>query len=85
MDFPINNTLKHAEATALKISITQHSNEFIVKYQDNGIGISDVNKSIDGIGLQIIQERAMNINGKVQINSGKGKGYTLVLTFTQFD
>jgi signal transduction histidine kinase len=81
----INNTLKHAEATALKISITQHANEFVVKYQDNGIGISDVNKSIDGIGLQIIQERAMNIKGKVQINTGKGKGYTLVLTFTQFD
>lgn len=81
----INNTLKHAEATALKISITQHANEFIVKYQDNGIGISDVNKSIDGIGLQIIQERAMNIKGKVQINTGKGKGYTLILTFTQLD
>jgi signal transduction histidine kinase len=81
----INNTLKHAEATALKISITQHATEFVVKYQDNGIGISDVNKSIDGIGLQIIQERAMNIKGKVQINTGKGKGYTLVLTFTQFD
>ncbi len=81
----INNTLKHAEATALKISISQNTAEFIVKYQDNGRGIKDVTKSIDGIGLQIIQERATSINGKVQINSGKGKGYTLILTFTQLN
>ncbi len=81
----INNTLKHAEATALKISITQNTNEYIVKYQDNGRGITDVTKSIDGIGLQIIQERATSIKGKVQISSGKGKGYTLILTFTQLD
>jgi signal transduction histidine kinase len=81
----INNTLKHAEATALKISITQNTNEFIVKYQDNGRGITDVTKSIDGIGLQIIQERATSIKGKVQISSGKGKGYKLILTFTQLD
>lgn len=79
----INNTLKHANATALKISISQHNTEFIVKYQDNGIGISEANKSIDGIGLQIIHERAMSIQGKVQITSSKGKGYTLVLTFAQ--
>lgn len=81
----INNTLKHAEATALKISIKQNTNEFIVKYQDNGKGITDVTKSIDGIGLQIIQERATSVKGKVQINSGKGKGYSLILTFTQLD
>lgn len=81
----INNTLKHAEATALKISIFQNAHEFNVKYQDNGIGISEINKSIDGLGLQIIQERAMIIKGKVQITTGRGKGYILVLTFTQLN
>jgi nitrate/nitrite-specific signal transduction histidine kinase len=77
--------LKHAKATALKISVTQNTNVFVVKYQDNGIGISEINKSLDGIGLQIIHERATAINGKVQIATGIAKGYILVLTFNKLN
>jgi signal transduction histidine kinase/Tfp pilus assembly protein PilF len=79
----INNTLKHANASALKISIKENQTEFIIKYQDNGIGISDKKVNREGIGLLTIRERAIKINGKIITSSSVGKGYKLQLIISK--
>lgn len=79
----INNTIKHAEASALKISIKKQAGEIIVKYQDNGKGFDDSSKKSEGIGMMTIRERASTINGKLVISALKGKGFTLSLTIVK--
>jgi two-component system NarL family sensor kinase len=74
----INNTLKHADATALKVSIVKNPESLTITYQDNGKGISDSN-SIQGIGMLTMKERAAAIKGKIQIPDVE-KGFKLVLT-----
>lgn len=79
----INNTLKHADASALKISIKKQAGEIIVKYQDNGKGFDESSKKSEGIGMLTIRERAANINGKLVISSLKGKGFTLSINIVK--
>ncbi len=74
-----NNTLKHAKASALKISITKKENEFILIYQDNGIGLTAKRKN--GLGLLSIQERAKIINGSVSFENKLNKSFKLTLKF----
>ena len=73
----INNTLKHAKATAVNISFVKGDNLLEINYSDNGVGF-DVEKLNDtgkkGIGLLNIKRRVASIDGKCDIKSEKGKG-----------
>ena len=73
----INNTMKHANATALKVSLSQHSGSITMTYRDNGKGMSDEKKNL-GIGMLTIKERAAAIKGKIQTPS-TDKGFKLIL------
>jgi signal transduction histidine kinase len=74
-----NNTIKHAQASALKISISEKNKEFTLIYQDNGKGLSSKQK--DGLGLLSIQERAKIINGTVSFEDKLNKSFKLTLKF----
>jgi signal transduction histidine kinase len=74
-----NNTIKHSGATALKISITEKSNEFVMVYQDNGIGFGS--KQNQGLGILSMKERAKIINGSVHFDDKSSKSFKLILKF----
>jgi len=74
-----NNTIKHAKASALKISIEEEKGCFTLVYQDNGLGISSKQK--EGLGLLSIQERAKIINGEVSFDNKSNKSFKLTLHF----
>ncbi len=74
-----NNTIKHSKASALKIEITEHNGEYVLQYQDNGIGLNGKQKS--GLGLLSIKERAKIINGQVNIEDKLNKSFKLTLKF----
>jgi two-component system NarL family sensor kinase len=75
-----NNTIKHAKASALKTSIVEKNNEYVVIYQDNGIGMS--HKQKNGLGLLSIKERAKIINGSVNFEDKTNKSFKLTLKFS---
>ena len=79
----INNTIKHAQASALKISISEGSEGLELLYQDNGKGIGEQVKSIQGIGLLTIKERVDKIGGKVNFQSGNEKGFKMNVFLTK--
>jgi two-component system NarL family sensor kinase len=80
----INNTIRHAEATALKIDIREAQDELILTYQDNGKGIGDyLAKGFPGIGLLTIKERVDKIDGKVHFHSGNEKGFKMSITLVK--
>lgn len=79
----INNTIKHANASALKISIKENVNNLIITYRDNGKGLIETPTTMEGIGMLTIKERASAINGKITYEFSKGKGFKLILTLAK--
>nr|WP_319399838.1 ATP-binding protein [uncultured Carboxylicivirga sp.] len=75
----INNALKHANASKIKLSITEFSNQVNIYITDNGNGF-DINKITFGNGLMNIKERVHVFNGHLDIKSGK-EGTSLEIEF----
>jgi signal transduction histidine kinase len=69
----VNNAIKHADATALNISIKNNSQELELLISDNGKGF-ERNGKANGYGLKNINSRIQNINGKCLIESKIGEG-----------
>ena len=76
----INNTLKHANASALKIVIRPIQDGYLFEYMDNGKGVENP-ETTDGIGIHTIRERALKLKGKAHFSSNKGKGYKCTIKF----
>ncbi|WP_343634382.1 sensor histidine kinase [Fluviicola sp.] len=75
----ISNTIKHARASALKVSVERKNGELVVQYRDNGIGISDSQDKL-GLGLLTIRERTAIIGGRLDLKTGTNKGISLTIT-----
>jgi signal transduction histidine kinase/Flp pilus assembly protein TadD len=76
----VNNTIKHAQASALKILVYKQDENFMLEYKDNGIGMRDVPNADSGIGILTIKERGNKLNGKVSFISN-ANGFRLILKF----
>jgi signal transduction histidine kinase len=74
----INNTMKHADATALKISILDNGSNLDLIYQDNGKGIGKQDTNAEGIGLLTIKERSDKMQAKMLVQSTSKKGYKVL-------
>jgi len=77
----INNTIKHARAKKIDISLIKENDELLIEYKDDGRGF-DVSKVIEqpanvGMGFSNIYSRINSIKGEINIESGQKKG-TLV-------
>lgn len=74
----LNNILKHANATVLRITFTQTVHAVTLSMQDNGIGF-DKSQKAEGIGISNIISRAESYKGTADFISEPGKGCELVL------
>jgi signal transduction histidine kinase/ligand-binding sensor domain-containing protein len=75
----LNNILKHAAATEVKISFQFSSQTFCFEITDNGKGITDMNGRDFGNGLMNMKNRMKAVNGKFEIESEKNKGTKIIL------
>ncbi|HMJ67844.1 MAG TPA: two-component regulator propeller domain-containing protein [Cyclobacteriaceae bacterium] len=73
----INNTLKHARASEIRIHINEFDDEINIMYEDNGIGM--VGSRFTGLGMHSIESRVRSLNGQMSWESNH-KG-----TFYNFD
>lgn len=74
----IHNSIQHAEAERVEISITKKNNVIDLFYDDNGKGFNfDYNliKKNEGSGLQNMISRLESIHGYHEIESNSGKGF----------
>ena len=65
----ITNSLRHGNATEVKISLYESDNELCLDIQDNGSGCKEIHK---GFGLTQMKERVAIINGTVSFNGDNG-------------
>jgi signal transduction histidine kinase len=68
----LNNILKHAHASEIRVSLQETAGRVVLEIADNGIGFDpEVSDSQGGLGLKGMKERAEQIGGRLQICSGE--------------
>jgi signal transduction histidine kinase len=68
----LNNILKHARASEIKVSLGKKAGKIALEINDNGIGFDPESaEKHGGLGLKGMRERAEQINGNLQISSGE--------------
>ncbi len=72
----INNTMKHAGATLIKIKMFYQNKNLHLNYSDNGVGFEpgSQEQAITGRGLGNIQGRLKSMNATLKNNTEQGKG-----------
>ena len=70
----INNIIKHSKATQIQIELRKRSGEVLLRISDNGCGFDPAKTSHSGLGLEIMQERAKNIQANLEIDSQINQG-----------
>jgi signal transduction histidine kinase len=78
----INNTLKHAHAKNIIISIETTNNQLEITYTDDGVGFLTRTASA-GMGLQNIESRISVTGGRYTMHSSPGNGMQLHITLPQ--
>jgi signal transduction histidine kinase len=76
----LNNIIKHAKATCVKINLFRKGDDIVLTVIDNGIGF-DVAKKVTGIGIINMKSRAASHKGLAEFISKLGKGCALTATF----
>ena len=74
----VQNVIKHAQATAVRIQIILHNDSLNITVEDNGIGISKDNLN-RGFGFSTIQSNVDLFKGTFEIESQQGKGCLVVI------
>jgi len=72
------NIVKHSNSTESNIQVIGHKDYLNIIVEDNGIGF-DKEKENKGIGLELVNKRLLLFNGKMQIDSKKGSGTTIII------
>jgi signal transduction histidine kinase len=70
----LNNVLKHAQATEVRVSLAVENGKLMVSIDDNGSGFSPGAEREAGEGLRNMKQRLEQIDGKLRIDSAPGKG-----------
>ncbi len=65
----LNNALKHAKASNIEIQLIYFKNFLYLSVEDNGVGFSNNNQEIKGIGLKNISLRVDYLHGKMDKES----------------
>ncbi len=73
---------KHAGARRVSVLLERRDDEAILIVEDDGVGfnaetLTDPQRRHEGLGLVSMEERAALVGGRVQFESGRGKGTTL--------
>ncbi len=75
----LTNSVKHAGATVVQVSVQYHHN--IVRMQINDDGCGFARQQIKpGIGLSSIEDRAKAFNASLQIDTAPGQGTHIIIT-----
>lgn len=69
----VNNAMKYAEASCIRVSLNLRDNCLSVLVEDDGKGF-DPGRKTTGIGLHTIRQRANLIGGEVELHTAPGAG-----------
>src|SRR5690606_20772778 len=71
----LNNALKHAAATSVRVNIHADEHTILMEIDDNGKGFDpEAAESSGGVGLIGMRERIERLGGSMTVDSAPGKG-----------
>jgi len=76
----ITNTLKHASASKVEISLFNYEEKLELFYSDTGIGFDIKNNNRKGMGLSNINSRVKSLDGEIEMHSKHKQGFFLKIT-----
>lgn len=77
----ISNAVRHGGPTKIDITLKTSVRDFLLKIEDNGIGIpAETEGKRSGIGLFIMRHRARMINATLEVESVEGRGVSISCT-----
>ena len=81
MQEALTNIIRHANATEVKIYVSEDNKEIELRIIDNGRGItaSQIERT-QSFGIVGIKERALSHNGNFEITGKAGQGTTVYVT-----
>ncbi|EOL8988821.1 nitrate/nitrite two-component system sensor histidine kinase NarX [Cronobacter dublinensis] len=77
----LNNALKHADASAIDVSVTLHQGQVRLCVADNGCGLPENAGRTNHYGLIIMRDRAQSLRGDCQVRRRTEGGTEVVVTF----
>ncbi len=79
----LNNCARHAQASAVQVSVRSEAGQILVTVQDDGSGFDP--QRVRGLGLLGMEERARHLGGTFQIDSKPGRGTLLSVALPRRD
>ena len=77
----LNNVIRHAQASSVRITLTSAGGRLYMQIADNGIGIyPDCRRKANSFGLVGIEERIIALGGELDIQSNVFSGTTLTVS-----
>ena len=73
----VNNVVKHAHATAVKVRVRLAPDRFVLEIEDNGRGVVEADKAKGRNGLRNMARRMEDVGGEFSLEPG-AQGGTLV-------
>jgi two-component system NarL family sensor kinase len=75
----LNNTIKHAQASAINIVFSFTELNYCISYSDNGIGFGLDEVKEEGIGLKNVKSRVAMVGGYYEINTSAQNGFAVTV------
>ncbi len=72
----LTNVCKHARASRVDVLLDFQPSQVCLEVRDNGVGAAD---TTGGFGLLGIRERIQLLGGRVEVRTGEGKGFCLLV------
>jgi PAS domain S-box-containing protein len=77
----LNNVLRHAQASGVRIALYRRDGNLFMKIEDNGIGLyPDCRRKANSFGLIGIEERINALGGELVIESNRQQGTALIVS-----
>ena len=80
----LTNARKYAHAAKVNLTLTYMEDQTVLDVQDNGVGFDPAQAALQagidhGYGLAALRERAAQLGGSLEVESGPGEGTTVVI------
>jgi signal transduction histidine kinase len=79
MQEALNNVVRHAQASEVWVTLVANASGMMLSIRDNGQGMN-VAQHANTYGLLSMHERALQLNGQLDIQSAPNHGTAIVLT-----
>ncbi|MCR5697485.1 MAG: hypothetical protein K6G73_10985 [Marinilabiliaceae bacterium] len=84
----INNTIRHAHAHNVHLSLMDENNTLLINYSDDGIGF-DFDKALKysrhGMGYYNMKSRVTSLKGSIEFSDNNGRGMNAYIKIPTYD